>query len=330
MLRGAHVTTGDLIRLRGQIRGLQLPTNPAVYRTGGFRSLVFGRGMEYEKSRKYEAGDDVRMIDWRVTARTGTTHTKVFEEDRQKAVYLLVDFTESMRFGTQVAFKSVVAAQTAALLAWSAHSQGDLVSIVALTDERVSQGRLASSSEALIQQLDMLSKLSQSAVAGHSEATASIEDVLPVIAKKVRSGDLVVVLSDFTHLSETARKALTYLSHRQALIVCWIQDVIERQALPVGHYPVTDGLRFTALHVTSGGRRKKLQNVLDRQNQATEAVLARLGTAVVKLTGGDDVVKVLHRAFHQRVSRGSRRAGSVQNRLARGFGNSLTGSVRNS
>ncbi len=301
MLRGTHVSTADLIRLRGRTYGLELPDNPSIHRTGGFRSLILGRGMEYEKSRKYEAGDDVRMIDWRVTARTGTAHTKIFQEDRQKAVYLVVDLTTSMRFGTQVAFKSVVAVETAALLSWVANSHGDMLSIIGVTDDGVQRSKLAASSNALIKQLDMLAKLSHRASNNLSggEQSASLADALAVIAREVRAGDFIVVLSDFAHLSDVSCKKLEYLSQRKLLMACWIQDRVEQTALPLGHYPVTDGKQFAALHVTSGGRRKKLQRLLDQRNQEVENMFRRLGITQVKLTCGDDVVKALHREFHR-------------------------------
>ena len=93
MLRGSEVFTDDLIRLRGSAHGLRLPTRQSVLLAGSTRSMILGRGMEYEESRKYAPGDDARTIDWRVTARTGVAHTKVFQEDRQRAVYLVVDMT---------------------------------------------------------------------------------------------------------------------------------------------------------------------------------------------------------------------------------------------
>ncbi len=302
MLRGAYVSTQDLVRLRGRTEGLVLPNNPAVYRTGGFRSRILGRGMEYEKSRKYEPGDDVRMIDWRVTARTGSVHTKVFQEDRQKSVYLIVDLTSSMRFGTRVAFKSVVAVEAAALLAWSAHAQGDLIGMVGVTDGGVWRSELASSSGRLIRQLESLSNLSQSSPTAR-DLPQSLPEALSVIAGKVRTGDLTIVLSDCTDLTDVSLNALKFLSRRQSLIVCWIQDPIERQALPVGQYPITDGSQYLTLHVSSSERQKKLQRLLDQRNQAINDRLRDLDAVKVRLTCGDEVAKVLHRSFHRRVNR---------------------------
>ncbi len=304
MLRGTHVSTRDLIRLRGQTQGLVLPNNPAAIKAGGLQSLILGRGMDYEKSRKYEAGDDVRMIDWRVTARTGTAHTKVFQEDRQRAVYLVVDLSASMRFGTRVAFKSVVAAQAAALIAWASYSKGDLVSVIGVSDQAIRHFKLAATTDGLIKHLDMLATLSRVDSTTERANSTPMMQALSVVVKKIRTGDLAVVLTDFSDLSDKNLKALKFLSRRQALITCWIQDPIERQALPAGRYPVTDGNSYTTLHLSSAARRGKLQAVLDQRNKQITETLRKLDAAGVQLQCGDDVVKELRRAFHTRKSVG--------------------------
>ena len=83
--------------------------------------------MEYEESRAYVAGDDMRTMDWRVMARTGEAHTKVFAEEKERRFLLAVDLSASMFFGTRHAFKSLAAAQTAAHVGWLASLAGDRI-----------------------------------------------------------------------------------------------------------------------------------------------------------------------------------------------------------
>ena len=92
---------------------------------GAYLSALRGRGMEYDESRPYQAGDDIRTLDWLVTARTGKPHTKLFREERERPVIVAVDYRPAMFFATQGSFKSVQAARCAALLAWRAAQQGD-------------------------------------------------------------------------------------------------------------------------------------------------------------------------------------------------------------
>ena len=132
----------------------ELPTLRSSLSAGNTRSMVLGRGMEYEESRQYAASDDVRMIDWRVTAAYWSgAHTKVFREDRQRAVYLVVDMTESMRFGTRSAFKSVVAAEAAAIFAWTALAQGDVVHVIGVSETGSTLSRPARTTGGVIRQL---------------------------------------------------------------------------------------------------------------------------------------------------------------------------------
>lgn len=118
----------DLIRLSHPAAGLSLarPTVRAL-QSGQYLSAFKGRGMEFDETRPYAQGDDVRHLDWRVTARTGKPHTKLFREERERPVLLSVDYRASMRFATRGMFKSVMAARLAALVAWSALRHGDRI-----------------------------------------------------------------------------------------------------------------------------------------------------------------------------------------------------------
>jgi uncharacterized protein (DUF58 family) len=124
-----HVTLDELINLRMQARHLSLHSkHPAMHAMSGNHVSHFkGRGMDYMESRIYQAGDDIRNMDWRVTARTGQPHIKLFQEERQRPVMIMLDYNPGMFFASQGRFKSVVASQAAALLAWSALNNGDRV-----------------------------------------------------------------------------------------------------------------------------------------------------------------------------------------------------------
>ena len=102
--------------------------------SGGYLSRQKGRGMEFDEARHYLPGDDIRAIDWRVTARTGKTHTKIYREERERPVFILCDLTASMQFGSQLLLKSVQAAHIAALLSWAAAARGDKVGALIFND----------------------------------------------------------------------------------------------------------------------------------------------------------------------------------------------------
>ena len=94
---------------------------------GSYLAKTKGRGMEFDEARHYQPGDDIRAIDWRVTARTGTTHTKLYREEKERPIFILADLSENMRFGTQLLYKSVQAAHLASLIAWAAKERGDRI-----------------------------------------------------------------------------------------------------------------------------------------------------------------------------------------------------------
>ncbi len=138
---GVDLSLTELLALRTSRRRRSLPTQPTADIDGQVASQKVSRGLDIAEIRQYQAGDDVRSIDWKVTARRGATHVKVYEDERASAVYLLVDVRSCMHFGTRVCLKSVLAARLAAALGWQAHSAGDRVGAWVVSDlgiERVS------------------------------------------------------------------------------------------------------------------------------------------------------------------------------------------------
>ncbi len=304
MLTGIDVSTEQLVRLRPLAHSLYLPEHLGALLVGETRSAIPGRGMDYEESRKYTPGDDSRMIDWRVTARTGTAHTKVFREDRQRMVYLIVDMSSSMRFGTRTSFKSVVAAEVASLIAWAALDQGNLVSITGISDSQLFQSRFASIARGLTRQLAVLSELSQDT--GSTGGFDGLGEAFASIARRVRYGDMVVAISDFSNLSATAIGTFDFFCAKKALGLIWVYDRVERTALPSGFYRVTDGTSYAALRISSKRRSKNLQSVLDERNDRFRDVVTRYRAPLIELSPGDDVSRSLNAVFNRRSHVGRR------------------------
>ena len=138
--RGAYTDLPDLIRLRYAAREMaDLTGDKTSNPLAGLLSSNFrGRGIDFAEVRVYQPGDDVRTIDWRVTARTQVAHTKVFQEEKERPVLILVDQSASMYFGSQVTFKSVLAARTAAIIAWAALERGDRVGGLVFSEQGLS------------------------------------------------------------------------------------------------------------------------------------------------------------------------------------------------
>ena len=214
-----------------------------AHRSGGYLSALKGRGMEYDESRPYQPGDDIRTLDWRVTARTGRPHTKVFREERERPVYICCDFSPSMFFATQGVFKSVQAARAAALLAWKAQQSGDrvgglvfsAVSHHELPPERGKPGVIR-----LLKKLVEAGRLPDSAAPViHSGALTKAVARLKRMAKP---GSLIFLLSDFRELDDACESDLARLARHSDLTLLFVNDPFEA-ALPSAnaHGRVTDG-----------------------------------------------------------------------------------------
>jgi uncharacterized protein (DUF58 family) len=214
------------LRAQGPARALLL---------GSHRSAHHGRGLEFEEVRPYAAGDDPRSIDWRVTARRGRVHTKLFREERERPVWLLVDLDAAMYFGSRLQLKSMVAVRAAALLAWVAASGGDRVGAVVVNAREIRVLPPRSREAGVLPVLNVLADL-QPRAPGRSSADSLHRGVI-TLAPLVHPGSLVLVLSDFSgDESATDHGRWSGLAAHSECRWIWIRDPLEAQALPDGRY----------------------------------------------------------------------------------------------
>lgn len=248
---GTRIDLQALIALREEARQLDIAPRGQVLatRNGGHLSRFRGRGVEFDESRVYQPGDDPRNMDWRVTARSGQPHVKQFREERERPVWLLVDIGASMRFGTRVAFKSVIAAQAAALLAWAAADKGDRVGGLVFDETRHFERRPMARTVGL---LPLLKVLSEDPIQGDEGGYGSIGAAGQHLAHMVRPGSLVFLLSDFAGLQLDDGAWLARLSCGNEVVLVHVFDPLEAEAPPAGLYPVIDGARRGVLNTADG------------------------------------------------------------------------------
>lgn len=211
--------------------------------SGGFVSRFKGRGMEFDEARQYQPGDDIRSIDWRVTARTGTTHTKVFREERERPVFISVDQRLTMHFATRGVFKSVLASQLAALLAWAADHQGDRVGGQWFNDQQCRELKPQNGRHAVLRLLNTLVNPDPAPL-----QNLSLEHVFARLAQHARPGSLVYILSDFRGLTETAESAIAKLALHCEVVLIFIYDPLEKTLPAQGRYRFTDDERDVTLN----------------------------------------------------------------------------------
>lgn len=209
---------------------------------GGYLSAFRGRGMEFDESRLYQPGDDIRSIDWRVTARSGQTHTKVYREERERPLLLWVDLSKTMFFGTRRYFKSVLAARLAALLAWSSIHQGDRLGGLIFSEQQHFEFRPRQGNAAVLHFIRQLA--SHPAWTGHWRAVYDSETGLQALNRLrqvAKPGSLVVLISDFRFLNQACRSHLTQIARHNDVVMLFTHDPLEQTLPPSGYYRLTDG-----------------------------------------------------------------------------------------
>jgi uncharacterized protein (DUF58 family) len=280
----------ELLALRGAARGLRLQARRPTHmpHSGSHRSTQRGRGLEFQEVRPYVVGDDPRTIDWRVTARRGKPHTKLFREERERPVWLLADLNSGMFFGTRRQLKSTVVARAAALLAWSAALGGDRVgAVVAGTSGcRISPPRAR---EAGV--LPVLAALLEMQPDAPGPASDSLSLGLKALAPLIHPGSLVLVLSDYASLETDADAQWATLALHNDFRLFWITDPLERQGLPDGQFRVALAGRSLSLD-GAGIRNEWLSKWRDRQTRI-DTLAARLNAPVAQLDTSELVENVL-------------------------------------
>ena len=259
--------------------------------------------MEYSESRIYFPGDDIRSIDWRVTARTGRVHTKLFNEERDRPVLFVVDLGDHMRFGTRQAFKSVVAAEAASLLAWTAADHGDRVGGLVLAGAHAAESRFRSGRRGA---LALFRTLARCEVEAREPAGGGIEDAVSRLHKVARPGTLVITISDFSRMRDSMGEQFAKLRERNDLLCVWVYDRLEAVPPPPARYPIGDGWRTAALDTRSSEVVRAISHRFHEIEIRITSACARSGAILVPMRCGDDVRTVLRSALASRIHRSGR------------------------
>lgn len=284
---GVYVDLRELIALQHRARGFSfLPHQPLQSLLAGrHASRMRGRGLDFDEIRPYLAGDDIRSIDWNVTARTGKTHTRVFTEERDRPALLLVDQRIAMFWGTKHAMKSVIAAEAAALAAWRVIDQGDRVGALVFDDEDIVEIRPQRSRDTVMQILRTIVDKNHALRTGDGTKSnpAMLGRVLQAAARLAHHDALVAIISDFDGADDAAAKVVQRLNHTGDVLCALVHDP-SALALPEdGRVVVSDGdlqveVEGQASRRLAAFSKGRIERVLDWQRRPGVPVLA-LSTA---------------------------------------------------
>jgi len=297
-----RVTLADLMRLRAAGEAVQL-TAPRVRvaASGGHLSPYKGRGVEFDESRLYQPGDDLRTIDWRVTARTGKPHTKVFREERNRPVFVWLDLRRPMLFATRGAYKGVRAAEIAALIAWSAVANGDRLGGLVFSEAehhelRPSLGRRAALR--LFQKIASDSFWDSGVRAAAPETDA--DRALVRLTRVARPGSLIFLLSDFRRLGADPERNLRELAGHCDLVLVHVFDPVEAELPPPGRYRVVSGGRTLAIETSNEALRRKYRDRFAARVEALRSLARLPGIHLIECPTHADARALLAQQFRQR------------------------------
>jgi len=285
----------ELLELRHTARSIGLASHHLVNSSfaGVYASVFRGQGLNFEEVREYRAGDDIRNMDWKVTARTGEAHLKVFREERERSVVLCIDLGPHMHFGTRGTFKLIQAARAAALLGWAANSMHDRVGGMVFGSESSDNiaFRPTKDRRALWRLLKTLTDAEPQSSPAEPEQLA---DALRRLSRGMGTGGLVFCIADFNRAWTGLESALTQLQQHHSVVLVPVDDPVDRELPDLGQaiFRSPDGELIEVDTSDPVGRENYRRRWAERRN-ALLSLCNRTNTICIPVATNRDVRQTL-------------------------------------
>ncbi len=294
-----RVGIDELIALRLKARKLNLYRKQTALAqlAGNHASRFRGRGMDYQESRIYQPGDDIRSMDWRVTARTGQPHTKLYQEERERPVVVCVDLNPSMFFASRGALKSVLAVRAASLIGWATIAHGDRIGALLFNGDhhelppRGGKHGVLRLIRQLVAQSDPLENLK------YPPHPQGLDVALARLRRVSRPGSLIFLLSDFYGINDETGNHLTRLRQHNDIVAIQLLDALELDPPPPARYGVSDGRQQGILDTRSAKARKAYRDFFSQHHRAVQDLMRSRAIPLLQLSTEDDVANTLQRNF---------------------------------
>lgn len=295
-LQGAYVTLEDLLRLRlAKLAGDQETKHARLEASGARLSRFRGRGIEFTEVRAYQPGDDVRSIDWKVTARRTVPHTKIYQEERERPELLIVDQSRNMFFGTATRTKSVTAAETAALLAWQYLDRGDRVGGIVVGENGEAMVRPRRRTGAALRFLRAIASANQCLGAENEGAQPSLVQALTEAKRIAHTGHGVHVLSDFSQPMDSLKPPLARLAWNNEVRLIFIYDEFEARP-PIGRFPLSQQSERLIFDTSRASLRSDFTTRFEQRLQGIKQLCKRTGCRLVELPSQRSLIDRIARA----------------------------------
>ncbi len=260
---GVYADLSELVRMQYQARGYSfLPRQPVhSVLAGRHASRLRGRGLNFEEIRRYLPGDDIRNMDWHVTARTRKPHVRVYTEERDHPVLLLIDQRQNMFFGSRRAMKSVVAAEASALAAWRVFFQGDRVGAVIFNDNDIIEFKPQRSRDQVMRILQAVTRFNHQLSADTKVAPNPdmYNEALRRVLRLASHDYLITSISDGFGLNEETFRLGTQIAAHNDAIILFIYDILEEQLPDAGRLVFGQGEQQLEIDSSNSTLRQKFK-----------------------------------------------------------------------
>lgn len=271
------LSLNDIWKLQSEVRRIRLPSvRSRARRDPGQRPSPFhGRGMSFTEHRSYQPGDDIRHIDWRVTARHNHPYTKCFEEERERPLLLLCDLTSSLVMSSGTVIKSHRTVEAAALMAWLGLSRGDRIGAIIASPAGIESFRPARRRQTVLKIMDALVRHHNALVdTPNTGSQSQLDKALAEATRTIKHGGRIVIIGDFHDTPDNTTALVQSLASRNSVMALRICDPLELRPPPPGHYGLmADG---QPLWVNAGN--PAFRDSLSRRLEQHERHLAQLFT----------------------------------------------------
>ncbi|WNC66878.1 DUF58 domain-containing protein [Thalassotalea nanhaiensis] len=298
--KNIYVDINDLRRLQHKAKGFSFltkqPVNSAL--SGKNVSKLRGRGLNFEELRHYRPGDDIRSMDWKVTRRTGKPHIKVYTEERERNVYLVVNQSSSMFFGSTNKMKSVIAAEIAALMAWKVTDSGDRIGAVVFNDKQV---KVVSAKRGKLHVVNVLAevvKMNHQLKVGKGEPNSnSINEALIKISHICGHNALIIIVGDGHGWDTKSTQLIKNIRQHNDVIACQIYDPLEQQLPEMSNMVVSDGEKQIQFSSLNRNTQEKYRVSIEQQENRFESATRKNRIPLLSLNTLEPIEKQLRKAL---------------------------------
>jgi len=311
----AHVSVEDLVRLQHRSRGFSLLPRQPVHSilTGRHASRLRGRGLNFEELRHYWQGDDIRTMDWLATARLRSPHVRVYSEERDRPVLLVVDQRLSMFFGSRGAMKSVVAAEVAALAAWRVTGSGDRIGAVVFDDAQAVEIRPQSRDRGALRILGAVARMNQ-ALSVETRAASQpgmLNEALRHADRLATHDWLVCLVTDAAGADAETVRLVTRLTAHNDVMTAFIYDPLEAELPDLGRVAVEEGGRQLAIDTGRARLRRDFAEAFSSRLEAVERFSRSRTIPVLRIRTDRDPAAQIRAILGEKLSAGRRQAGAA-------------------